>query len=264
MNWSFTAPGPVRADLSLPAGSIEVEQSASGEVEVLLEPLRSGRRGDEFVQATEVGLEGDRLVVHAPTRGLRGVPLRCVVSLPDRSVLSVRTASADVRVSAHLASFNGKSASGEVRLGQVDGDCSLDTASGDLACDEVSGHSRVRGASGDVSITRAGGEVEVSVASGDVEVGRLGGSARVRTASGDVRLGRAERGTVNVNTASGDVAIGVAAGTGAYLDLSTVSGETSCGLPFSEKAATAAQLQIACKTVSGDIRIEAATTDGAP
>ena len=262
--WSFTATAPVRADLELPAGSIEVLPGAADHLEVVIEPVRPGRRGDEYAEAIEVSFEADRLGVHAPTRGFRFAELRCTVSLPEHSILSIRTASADIRATARLGSFDGKSASGDVRLSRVDGDCSLDTASGDLACDEVSGNTRVRGASCDVTITHSGGDVEVSVASGNVDLGGLGGSAKLRTASGDVTVRQATRGTVQVNTVSGNVTVGVAAGTGARLDVTSVSGETTCALPFSEQGASQAPLRINCKTVSGDVRIEAAGPVAAP
>src|SRR4029453_10205652 len=62
----------------------------------------------------------------------------------------------------------------------------------------------------------------------------LGGGLTARTASGDCRVGVARRGTIKVDSASGDVSIGVAAGTLAWLDLSSMSGSTHNDLTMSD------------------------------
>ncbi|MGH9299659.1 MAG: DUF4097 family beta strand repeat-containing protein, partial [Acidimicrobiales bacterium] len=59
------------------------------------------------------------------------------------------------------------------------------------------------------------------------------------------------------DSASGDVVIGVANGVGAHLDVTTVSGESRCTLPFEDGTGTAL-LSIRCRTLSGDVVIRSA------
>ncbi len=135
------------------------------------------------------------------------------------------------------------------------------TASGDISCGSVAGEADVRTASGDVSAESIGAGGSIQSASGDVRVHRISKGGRIRTASGDVRIGSAAAGEISVNTASGDIVLGVDRGVGAWLDLVTVSGDTSCTLPSEPQGEAEAELRISCRTVSGDILIR--ESDGA-
>ena len=232
-----------------------------------LPPATAGGRRDDVLttpqsirSATDVHFAGDRLRVGAPERHWRDAELHLRVTLPTGSGLTTRTASAEVACSGRLTSFGGTTASSEITLGDVERDVTVKTASGDLAAGMVGGAVRVAGASGDVAVEGAGGGVDVDLASGDVHVGEAGGSVRVHTKSGDVRIGRASAGRVTLDSASGDLCIGVAAGVGARLDVTSVSGDLSCDLPFEETSRPDAPLEIVCRTASGDVHIEAAAT----
>lgn len=158
-----------------------------------------------------------------------------------------------------LRAFDCATASGDVELGDVIGDASVKSASGDLTCATVGGRLRVRTASGDVRVVKTVGDAELALASGDVHIEDAEGSVKVRSASGDVRLDCVRRGRVNVETASGDLTIAVAEGVGAYLDVTTMSGETNCTLPFDESQQTSGVvLEIVARSVSGDIAVKGA------
>ena len=265
MEWSFTAAGPVRAEVDVPAGSIEISPAVAGEVTVELEPSHPGStRSTEAIESAEVSLEGDRLEVRVGQRGRRArlfsrdVEVTCRIAMPEGSSLSVTTASADVTCAVALAAFTANVASADVTLGRVDGAVELVSASGDLRC-ESAGSLAVKGASADVSVRRVTGPVDVNVASGDVAIEEAGSSVQMKSASGDLELGSVTAGDVKFDTASGDIRIGVAAGTGAHLDVTTVSGELRCDLPMSETGPESAALRIACRSVSGDVTIASAT-----
>ena len=102
-------------------------------------------------------------------------------------------------------------ASGDVRLGDLQGDLHLETASGDASLGRVRDAAAVRvtTASGDVHAALLdGAEVAVQTASGDVQVDRLAArTASVQTASGDVAVGAAGADRFEAHTASGDVAV---------------------------------------------------------
>lgn len=261
MEWTFPASGPLSADLDLSAGSVEIDLNATDEVQVRLEALDPGSQSArDQIERAEVTCDGSRLEVRVPRRKLRDTSLWLRVSVPARSSARVQTASADVACTGVLGSFECKTASGDV---VVRGDCDsahVTTASGDVRLGTVLGEVQVQCASGDVSITSVGGRASVTTASGDTRLGSVAQDARIRTASGDVTVGCASDGELSVNTASGDVRIGVAPGVGAWLDLVTMSGDSTCSLPAEGQGELAAALRISCRTLSGDIDVHSGTT----
>lgn len=258
MEWEYEASGPIEADIGVPAGVIDVAGATDGMLRVTLDALRSGQRAHELAAAADVSFTDGRLRVEVPEWRFRNVEVRCTVLLPEGSALTTRTASAGLRCPVRLRRFSGTTASGDMALGDVKTDVTVKSASGDVRCGDVGGSLQARTASGDVSVHRTAGEVHVAMASGDLEIADAGGPVKAELASGDVRIGRASSGRVQVSTASGDVIVGVAAGVGAYLDVTTVSGDTSTTLPFTEEAVGAAGLEIVCRTVSGDVAIRRA------
>jgi DUF4097 and DUF4098 domain-containing protein YvlB len=100
------------------------------------------------------------------------------------------------------------------------------------------------------------GGARVSTASGDVQIGRAESSVRASTASGDVSIGTPRRGEVEAKTVSGDVALRVPAGTGVWLDLSTLTGSTRTDLNIGTDApASSPDLTVRVATMSGDIEV---------
>lgn len=262
MEQIFDVDGPVGADVRVPAGVVDVTESADGRVRVVLEPVRDSRRATQLVRDSEVSCTGPRLVVHVPDRAFRTVDVRCRLAVPAGSTLVTRTASADVRCEVSLRAFEGTTASGDTVLGDVAEAVSVTSASGDVECRSAGGRLALRTASGDVTVAHAGSDVDVTTASGDVAIGDASGSVSVRVASGDVRVRRARAGRVALQSASGDVTVGVVEGVLAHLDLTTVSGDTSSAMALSDAPTSGGTpLEIVVRTVSGDIRIERA---GAP
>ncbi|MGA2210424.1 MAG: DUF4097 family beta strand repeat-containing protein [Acidimicrobiales bacterium] len=256
MEWTFPASGPLKADLELSAGQVEVALHASDEILVLLEAL--GRENDgvrEQIANTSVACDGGRLDVHVPKRKLREASLRLRVLIPAGSSVRVRTSSADVACDGPMSAFEGKTASGDIVVRDDCESASIATASGDIRLVNVLGQLDVASASGDVTARNIGGRVTVTTASGDIRLGSIAHDARTRSASGDVTIACAYDGELSVNTASGDVRVGVGAGVGAWLDLVTVSGDSRCTLPAEGEGSNSATLRISCRTVSGDILV---------
>jgi hypothetical protein len=70
------------------------------------------------------------------------------------------------------------------------------------------------------------------------------------------------RGAVRVDTVSGAASVGVAAGTGVWLDLRTLSGSTSSDLnPGDQAPPTGHDLELQVRTVSGDIDVHRVAVD---
>jgi hypothetical protein len=140
-------------------------------------------------------------------------------------------------------------ASGDVRVGDLQGDLQLDVASGDVALGRVreAATVRVSTASGDVHAALLdGAEVHLETASGDVNVDRLAArNASLHTASGDLRAGAVGADRFEAHTASGDVE--VEALDAAAVEANTASGDVSFGL---ERAAP-----VEVSTGSGEVTL---------
>ncbi|HXY42900.1 MAG TPA: DUF4097 family beta strand repeat-containing protein [Acidimicrobiales bacterium] len=256
MDWTFPASGPLKADLELAAGIVEVELSATDDVRVQLEPLeRDNEAVRDLIANASVSCQGSRLEVRVPKRRLRDFSLRLRVLVPPASSTRIRTASADVVCSGPVGTFDARTSSGDVTVKDTCDTAMISTASGDIRLAEVLGEVELQTASGDVVTRSIGGRASVTTASGDVRVTSVGHDCRLRSASGDVAVGCAYEGDLSVNTASGDVRIGVGAGVGTWLDLITVSGDSQCTLAAEGQGEGEADLRITCRTVSGDILV---------
>lgn len=254
----FPTPQPIRLRVQLPAGLAEVTAMETDTTTVELHPQDEGdQAARQLVESSKVELRGDELTVEVP-RGHRlrrtpGLDLR--ITLPAGSEVRGKVASADFRSRGRLARLDVDSASGDVEVEQVTGEVEVRTASGDTSIDEAGGRVRVHTASGDVRVGVADAGLDVKSASGDVTVGEASGMSTARSASGDLTVRMARSGQIEANTASGDVRVGVAAGTGVYLDLSTLSGDTRSALEPEDAPASGPDLQLRLRTLSGDIDV---------
>jgi Toastrack DUF4097 len=260
--YEFECPQPVTVSVRLGGGGLDILAEERQTATVDVSPYDDTGAAREVAANTIVDLRGDTLIVEAPnvTGGwlFRRFPrLRVTIRVPLDSTLAVKVASADARCRGRYATGQVTTASGDLQLEEVSGDLTINTASGDVSFERAGGEVRVNSASGDLRVGHAGGDVVIHSASGDLELGHMGGSVRATTASGDVRVGTASRGTVHVNSASGDVRVGVAAGTGVWLDLTTMSGSTRSDLAMNSAgpSETGAQLTLQVRTLSGDIEV---------
>jgi hypothetical protein len=266
--YEFECPEPVALSLRVAGGRADVVAEDRQNATVEVRPFDDSDAARDAAANTRVELRDGTLVVEAPewTGWLfrRGPRVRVGVRLPQGGHLGVKVASADVRATGRYASAGLVSASGDIAVEHVTGDVSATTASGDLRFGRVDGGLRVNGASGDVAAGTVGGEITVNSASGDITVDHAGGSLRAKTASGDVQIGAVASGTVKVGTASGDVSVGVAPGTGVWLDLTSMSGDTRTDLAMPEGGdQSAAILTVQVRTASGDIHVHRATVRAA-
>lgn len=257
MDWSFTAVGPVKAQVEVPAGQVDLLScEEEGAIRVSLEPLGVGsERANDLIEASTVSFDDGLLRVHVPQRTFRNTELRCTLVIPERSAVNAKTASADVESRLTVGDLTVAVASGDVSLTRVEGELEVVTASGDVSCEEVTGRLRVKGASSDVTVGVAGGPVEIALASGDISLREAMSSVKVATASGDLEVRCAHEGKISAKSASGDIAVGVAQGARAYLDVSSITGDMECDLPMQESVEGEAELTISCQTMSGDVRI---------
>jgi DUF4097 and DUF4098 domain-containing protein YvlB len=246
---SFQMPAEPRLMVKIPAGRIDVETHPGSEALVRLSPLSDDAETREAIEQAHVELHGNELVVELEDKRLRfrNLPeIHAEIRCPDRTSARLHTASGDIRARGTL------------------GETKTHVASGDVEVDRVEGRLDAHSASGDVEVESVGGDASIHTASGDVDIRRSDAAVKVQSASGDVDLGDAGGGPIRIKSASGDVRVAVRAGRRVAVDVRTVSGEASSDIPLDGSAgedADAPLVEIQVNGVSGDVRIERATSE---
>jgi DUF4097 and DUF4098 domain-containing protein YvlB len=121
--------------------------------------------------------------------------------------LTVLGSSADIDVTGQRGSVTVSSSSGSINVNGTNGNIVLQTASGDVTAEDNTGSESIRitTASGDVTASRNEGSIQATTVSGDVRASRNAGFIRATTVSGDVRVDR--NAGSDVHTTSGDIEI---------------------------------------------------------
>ncbi len=266
--YTFDTPEPVQLYVENGSGHIDVTAAAVAQTEVRIE----GKLAD---QVQVVHDRGQVSVIAPRARGIFGdQKLEMDIVVPTDSAITVKSGSADVRVTGQVAAAKVKSGSGDVSLERLTGPGSIDTGSGDVSLTEAVGELRVRSGSGDFSADRLHASTSVSTGSGDIRVEHAEGPVVVKTGSGDLEIDHAAddvsmttgsgdtvirtatRGRITSKGASGDVRIGVPAGTPVWTDITTVSGTVRSGLEgVGEPEPGADYVEVRATTVSGDVQL---------
>jgi hypothetical protein len=265
MQRTFEVQGPVELDVRLASGDIEVDPTAEGRVEVEL--IAHDEESQRLVDNARIELNphGHRptILVDVPQKkgfsislfGRTGI--ECRVRCPHDSGVSVRTKSADIRTRGTIGGLNVATASGDLDIDRVSGGVNVKSASSDFSAREVVGGVNIQTASGDIDLSVARGPVNVTSVSGDITIGEAYDNVNANSVSGDQDHGAVMQGVVAAHSVSGDVTIAVRRGSKAFLDCTTVSGDTTSELELTSDAPTGEGplVEIRAKTVSGDIRI---------
>jgi len=265
MQKTFEVQGPVEIDVRLASGDIEVDPTAEGRVEVEL--IAHDEESQRLVDNARIELSphGHRptVLVDVPQKkgfsisifGRSGI--ECRIRCPHDSGLSVRTKSADISTRGTLGGLNVQTASGDLDVNRVSGGVNVKSASSDFSAREVGGGVNIQTASGDIDLSIARGPVNVTSVSGDISIGEAYDNVNANSVSGDQDHRAVMQGIVAAHSVSGDVTIAVRRGSKAFLDCTTVSGDTTSELELTSDAPAGdgPLVEIRAKTVSGDIRI---------
>jgi putative adhesin len=281
---TYSTPGPLRLNLEIPAGEIEIETGQTDETRVELEAIANNDAIRDLVENSRIELvqrgDGHEVIVEAKARHgifislsrgpdirFGGPDVRLRVTCPRGADVDVRTKSAGLNARGEYGTIDVKTASGDLQIGKAMGATRIKTASGDVHVEEASSSLDVQSVSGDVHAGVVRGDIRAQLVSGDVHIRDAGGSISANTVSGDQRFEAVQRGRVELKAISGDVMVGVRSGSRVYVDANTVSGATSSELELSDApvqapAEDAPLVELFVKTVSGDIRIERALAAG--
>jgi DUF4097 and DUF4098 domain-containing protein YvlB len=276
---TFSTPGPVRLNLEIPKGEIDLETAATDETHVELEATSSDAAVLELVDDARIELvrRGDVHEVVVETKEKRGFSisigltdirldrpqLRLRITCPHGTALDARTKSADLRARGDYGAVEVKTASGDVQVDQAQ-ETQVKSASGDIRLGHVHGDLDAQTASGDVHADVVEGDVHAQLVSGDLEVRDARASVTANTVSGDQHFEAVQEGRIDLKAISGDVTVGIRSGSRFYVDANTVSGDTSSEFelgdaPAEEVDPDAPLVEVFAKAVSGDVRIERAT-----
>jgi DUF4097 and DUF4098 domain-containing protein YvlB len=265
MQKTFEVQGPVELDVRLASGDIEVDPTAEGRVEVEL--VAHDEESQRLIDNARIELNphGHRPTVLVDVPQKRGFSIsifgrsgiECRIRCPHDSGLAVRTKSADISTRGTLGGLNVATASGDLDIDRVSGGVNVKSASSDFTAREVAGGVNIQTASGDVDLSIARGPVNVTSVSGDISIGEAYDNVNANSVSGDQDHGAVMQGIVAAHSVSGDVTIAVRRGSKAFLDCTTVSGDTASELELTSDAPAGEGplVEIRAKTVSGDIRI---------
>lgn len=277
MERTFDTPHPVRLSVQNEVGLVTIVAGPRDTTDVVVSA--DSPAADDIVERTVVEHRDDEVVVKVPRQGkgfFRRVAVTVEVRLPERSDVTVVTASANVDVTGLIGTADlttasgdvttddvssdvrGKTASGDVTVGNVGGALRATTASGSLRCSSVRDRANFSSASGEVEIGLAQDRVDIKTSSGRVRLGELARGADVVNVSGDVRVLSLAEGTFRVRSVSGDVAVGVAEGVELHVDVKTMSGRVHSEIPIDEapgREHTGRKAEVSVSTVSGDVEM---------
>lgn len=273
----FDTPNPPTISVEFKAGDIVVDAHESTETVVELTGMTDQATRD-LIDATVIEQRGDTIVVHVPRHGdglfNRTPDLQLHISTPHGAALMIKAGSADITArgsfaGSRIATGSGsvsvmhltgasrlQSGSGDVSLDSTEADLDAQSGSGDISIGSISAACTLQSGSGDIELQHVAGAAKVQTGSGDISVGDAESDVKTQTGSGSMRLARVHRGEIRASGASGDIHVGLAAGTAAWLDVHSLTGEVNTDLESSEEpGADEAKARLQLNTVSGDITV---------
>ncbi|RMB82449.1 DUF4097 family beta strand repeat-containing protein [Streptomyces shenzhenensis] len=253
---SFDTPEPISVTAHVSAGSIRFTAGDRRDTVVAVQPRDPKKDQDvRTADQTEVTYASGALTVRTPKPNLFGRTgtVDVTVELPTGSRVDMTGSWAQVLGEGRLGEVRVKTSSGDVRLDttgpltltashgsitveRIEGAAEITTSSGSLRVGLVDGPAVLKNSHGTTTVGAATGELRVSGANGDIDIARAEDSVTATTAHGTLRAGEVARGTVQLETSYGAIEIGIRAGTAAWLDVGSGSGQvrntlTASGTP---------------------------------
>jgi hypothetical protein len=281
---TFPTPQPISVVIGLTAGDVRIHASDRDDTVVEVRPTDPSRPADvRAAEHTRVHYDRGELRISAPRGWKQYSPfsgresIEVSIELPTGSRVHGESAVGSLSSSGRLTECSVTTGVGDIRLdrtGAVElrtgtGDVSVEHATGDVQITTSSGAIRARRVDGAAVLknsyggTRLGtvtGALRFQGAHGDLAVDRALASVVAKNAYGSVRIGEAVRESLLLETSYGTVEAGIAAGTAAWLDLSTQHGKVRSELSAdSGPGPTDETVEVRARSSWGDILIRRST-----
>lgn len=263
----FEHEGPITASITLVDGSATVSGHDDDTIVVEIKPASGKPGAEEAVEAATVEFEDAHLRVSSSEAGpswlfRRNTAVHIHVKVPNKSDVSVKSASAPITCYGDLGPVSLNSVAGGVKVGKAS-TVKANTVSGEVNLHYISGDAKVNTASGSVEVDRVGGDFYAKTVSGSIVAEHTGGSVRAHTVSGQVQLQALRRGDCRINTVSGHISLGIVPGTDVWMDLDakvgTVTSELAAGDTSSAPHEKGEALELNARSLSGNIDLHRST-----
>jgi hypothetical protein len=275
----FATPEPISVTIELSVGKVQI--IASDRTDTVVDVRPSDESDDSDVQAaqqTRVEYSAGTLTVRGPkgrafdfSKKSRSVAV--LVELPAGSAVHGDMSVADIDSTGVLGECQLRASVGHVRLDRtgrlrlnthghitvdtVAGNAEVTTGTGRVHIGEIDGAAVIKNSNGNTDIGTVTGELRVRAANGDISVDRAGAGVDATTSNGAIRIGKVARDSVTLNTGMGDLEVGVAAGTAAWLDLTTGYGRVHNALEDIDQGPRDSEetVEVRAHTSFGDITV---------
>lgn len=279
---TFETTGPITVTLDVPHANVRIRAGKRDDTRVTV----LGEDGSgEPSSRVRVELVGEQLVVKGPPQRpfawaldwlRRSDPVDVEIDLPAGSRIHAKVSMGDYRCEGPVGECRLLTHYGDIRFedggpvtldtryGGIDveratGRAELATVHGEVRLGEVDGTAAIKTNYGDVRVGEATGDLRVEGLYGEIRVERAHAGVNARTAYGNVRIKEVTRGAVELTTTSGELEIGIRAGTAAWLDVSSATGQVRNTLDsHASPDGFAETVEIRARTSSGDILIRRA------
>ncbi len=160
------APKPVPADarITIRNGHGDISVHSTDEAQIRVAGKKKARGWSETDAqkladraSVEIVQTGDGYEVHPAGAGDSRLSLDLEVSVPKKSLLTIRSEKGDVVVSDMATPVTIISGTGDIEIRNTAGDVSIDTRKGDIKVSDTNGNVKIAGRGGEVSVTTATG-----------------------------------------------------------------------------------------------------------
>jgi DUF4097 and DUF4098 domain-containing protein YvlB len=278
---TFDTPEPILVTLDVPHGNVRIIAGKRDDTRVTV----LGDTSSDTASQARIEFVNGQLLIKGPQQRrlgwalnwLRGSdPFDVEIELPAGSRVHCKVSMGDYRCEGPLGEcrlttdygdirfdeggpLHLTTAYGEIHVERAVDHAELSTSAGDLRIREIDGTATLKNNYGETRVGEITGDLQVEGLYGEVRVDRARAGVAARTAYGSVRIKEVARGAVELTTTSGELEVGIRAGTAAWLDVSSGSGQVRNSLDAHDSPdGFTDTVEIRARTQDGDILIHRA------
>jgi DUF4097 and DUF4098 domain-containing protein YvlB len=218
-------------------------------------PLRFGPligAGKESVDVAVDVPSGSRLTVETSVGRVR--------TLGPLGATRIKSSTGDVKIE-RAERLEVRASSGEVAVGQVDGELEITSGNGPTRVDYVGGAATLKASNGDIHVGVAGGPLTAKLANGSISIREALDSVTGRSSYGKIRLDEVSTGAIQLDASYGEVLVGIRHGVAAWLDVQSKNGVVRNDMAAGEGPSRGeGTVEVRVRTNYGDITVQPAIT----